>query len=63
MSAAGEIELVNRQVLEYFGKTTGELENWATNDALHPDGLPRMIDVWTRAIESGQPLDGGTAQI
>jgi PAS domain-containing protein len=27
LSAAGEIELVNRQVLEYFGKAAEELKN------------------------------------
>src|SRR5256712_843760 len=57
MSAAGEAEFVSRQVLEYFGKTIEELKNWATNDALHPDDLPRMIDAWRRGIESGQPVD------
>ncbi len=56
-NAAGEIELLNRQVLEYFGKTTEELKNWASSDAIHPDDLPRMIDAWRRAIETGQPLD------
>jgi PAS domain-containing protein len=30
LSAAGELELVNRQVLEYFGKTIEDLKNWAT---------------------------------
>ena len=43
-NAAGEVELVNRQVLEYFGKTIEEMKNWATSDAVHPDDLPRMID-------------------
>jgi formate hydrogenlyase transcriptional activator len=57
MSAAGEAEFVSRQVLEYFGKTIEELKNWATNDTLHPDDLPRMIDAWSRAIETGQPFD------
>jgi len=28
MTAGGEVELVNLQVLEYFGKTTEELQNW-----------------------------------
>ena len=56
-NAAGEIELVNRQVLEYFGKTTEELKNWDTSDAHHPDDLPHMIDAYRRAIETGQPLD------
>src|SRR5580693_1238526 len=54
-NAAGEIELVNRQVLEYFGKTTEELKNWATSDAIHPDDLPRMIDAYRRSIETGEP--------
>jgi formate hydrogenlyase transcriptional activator len=56
-NAAGEVELVNRQVLEYFGKTTEELKNWATSDALHPDDLPRMIDAYRRSITTGQPRD------
>ena len=57
MSAAGEVQLLNRQVLEYFGKTTEELKNWATSDAVHPDDLPRVIDVWRRSVESGQPYE------
>jgi len=56
-NAAGEVELVNRQVLEYFGKTTEELRNWATSDAIHPDDLPRMIDAYRRSIASGEPRD------
>ncbi len=56
-NAAGEVELVNRQVLEYFGKTTEELKNWATSDALHPDDLARLTDAYTHSIETGQPRD------
>jgi PAS domain S-box-containing protein len=55
LNTAGEIELLNRQVLEYFGKTAEELKNWATSDAVHPDDLPRVIEVWRRSIETGQP--------
>jgi PAS domain S-box-containing protein len=57
VNAAGEVELINRQLLEYFGKATEELKNWATSDTIHPDDLPRMIDAWRRAFEGGQPLD------
>jgi len=56
-NASGEIELVNRPAREYFGKKTEELANWATRDVLHPDDLPRTIDAWRGAIETGQPLE------
>src|SRR6266404_5500599 len=55
LNAAGEVELLNHQVLEYFGKTAEELKDWANSDAVHPDDLPRVIDIWKRSIESGQP--------
>src|SRR5256712_3546991 len=56
LNAAGEIELLNRQVLEYFGKSTEELKNWATSDAVHPDDLPLLVAAWKRGIETGQPI-------
>jgi PAS domain S-box-containing protein len=57
VNAAGEIELLNRQVLEYFGKTMEELKNWDTIGAIHPEDLPRTVDAYRRAIETGQPVD------
>src|SRR5229473_517737 len=57
LSAAGEVELVNRQVLEYFGKTMEELKNWATSNVVHPNDLPRVVDSWKHSIETGQPYD------
>jgi PAS domain S-box-containing protein len=55
LSAAGEVELVNRQVLDYFGKTIEELKNWTTSDAVHPDDLPRVTSAWRRSLETGGP--------
>ncbi|HWO34390.1 MAG TPA: sigma 54-interacting transcriptional regulator [Candidatus Acidoferrum sp.] len=57
LSAAGEVELVNRQILEYFGNTTEEWKNSPNFNAVHPDDLPRMIDSWRHAIKTGQPPD------
>jgi formate hydrogenlyase transcriptional activator len=57
MNAAGNVELQNRQVLEYTGKSAEEMKNWDTSDAIHPDDLPRVIDAWRRAIETGEPID------
>ena len=53
----GAVEIVNRQVLDYFGKTLEEMRAWSSSDAVHPDDLPGVIAVWTRSIESGQPYD------
>jgi PAS domain S-box-containing protein len=52
--AMGEIEFLNRQTLEYFGKTGEELKNWALIDAVHPDDLPRVIEARKKSIETGQ---------
>ena len=54
MRAMGEIEFLNRQTLEYFGKTGEELKNWALIDAVHPDDLPRVIEERKKSIETGQ---------
>jgi formate hydrogenlyase transcriptional activator len=57
MSAAGEVELLNRQVLEYFGKTAEELKSWATSDVVHPDDRERVIAAFRSSIETGHPYD------
>jgi len=53
----GTVDFVNRQVLDYFGKTVEELKEWASTDAVHPDDLSRVIAVWTRSLEDGKPYD------
>jgi PAS domain S-box-containing protein len=57
MTPAGEVEHVNRQVLEYFGRTLDELKQWGTSDAVHPADLPHVKGAWQRAVETGQPYE------
>ncbi len=57
MNAEGGVELVNRRVLEYFGKTYDELKHWETTDAIHPDDLPRVIAAWKYSVENGTPYE------
>ncbi len=54
MGAMGEVEFLNRQTLEYFGKTNAELKDWSLIGAVHPDDLPRAIEARARAIETGE---------
>src|SRR6202011_5841683 len=53
----GQVEFVNRQLLDYFGKTLEELKEGASTDAVHADARPRVIAIWRQSIESGQPYD------
>ena len=55
--AMGEVEFLNRQTLEYFGRTNEELKDWALIDAVHPDDLPGVIEARKRSIEAGQIYD------
>ena len=57
MTADGQVEVVNRQSLEYFGKTIGELKKWSTADVLHPDDLQGVMNAFERGIAAGQPLE------
>jgi PAS domain S-box-containing protein len=57
MTPAGDVEHVNGQVLEYFGRTLGELKHWGTSDAVHPGDLPRVLAAWQHAVETGQPYE------
>src|SRR5215471_631861 len=56
-SATGEVEFLNQQVLEYFGKSREELKDWSRIDIVHPDDLPRVIEAWRKSVETGQPYD------
>jgi PAS domain S-box-containing protein len=51
----GEIEAVNRQIIEYCGQTLEELRNWGTNGTVHPDDLSHVVEVFTKSIASGVP--------
>ena len=57
MNPMGEIEQLNRPVLEYFGKTSEELKDWKITDAVHPDDLPDVVKAVTYSITTGTPYD------
>jgi PAS domain S-box-containing protein len=57
MGAMGEVEFLNRQTLEYFGKTNEQLKDWSLIGAVHPDDLHRVIEGRARAIETGDAYD------
>src|SRR5215472_8996773 len=57
LTKTGDVDMVNRHLLEYFGTTIEEARRWRTNDLVHPEDLPRLIDLFTRSIEWGTPYE------
>jgi PAS domain S-box-containing protein len=52
----GEFETGNRQFLEYFGRSREEINNWETNDTVHPEDRPRVAELFKKAMASGVPF-------
>jgi PAS domain S-box-containing protein len=57
LGPSGQIELPNQPLMEYFGKTAEELNAWGSNDAVHPDDLPRVTAEVTHSFTTGTPYD------
>ena len=55
MTAAGEVELVNQQILDYTGKTLEQLKDWGP--ILHEEDRAHVIAEWGRSIQMGRPYD------
>ncbi|MDL2406855.1 AAA family ATPase [Rhizobium calliandrae] len=56
----GEIESVNRQIIEYCGRPLEGLKDWGTNGTIHPDDLPHLAEVFTKSIAAGVPYETET---
>ena len=55
----GNFEGVNRQTIEYFGKTLDDVtsKRWSTRDAIHPEDYPRCTELFKQSITSGNPFE------
>jgi PAS domain S-box-containing protein len=51
----GEVEAVNRQIIEYCGQSIEELKNWGVNGTVHHEDLPHVAEIFTRSIAEGIP--------
>jgi PAS domain S-box-containing protein len=56
-SPSGNLEMVSNQGLEFFGRTIEKLREWGTNDTIHPEDLPGVIDAFTLALPTGRPYE------
>jgi PAS domain S-box-containing protein len=55
MKADGEADTVNRQVMDYTGKTSEEMKNWLPT--LHPEDRMNTVRCWRHSVETGEPYD------
>ncbi|MDQ7251073.1 PAS domain-containing protein [Dongia sedimenti] len=49
----GELEVVNRQVEDYFGIPFDELSNW--DNVVHPEDVTGSRAAWNRTLATGEP--------
>jgi PAS domain S-box-containing protein len=54
-TAAGEVELVNKTLLNYTGKPLEELKHWSV--VVHPGDLPAITALWSHSVATGHPFD------
>src|SRR5262249_15563827 len=57
LTPSGEMAAVNDRVIEYCGRSLNELKEWATNDTLHPQDHPRIVQLFSALITSGLPSE------
>jgi PAS domain S-box-containing protein len=55
----GDFDFVNRQVVDYFGRTLDQLKakRGASRDRLHPEDFPRVAEIFKQSMVSGEPFE------
>src|SRR5262245_37475137 len=57
LTPSGELDGVNHRMVEYCGRPVQELKQWATNDTIHPEDRPGIIQLFAALIASGLPSE------
>lgn len=55
--ADGHIFWYNRRWYDYTGTTFEEMEGWGWQAVHDPEMLPRVVEGWTRSVETGEPFE------
>jgi PAS domain-containing protein len=55
----GNIEYVNKRVLEYFGKPLGGIIGWGWMESVHPDDVAFKVETWLKNLQTETPHDAG----
>src|SRR4029453_17495422 len=57
LTPAGEVDVVNDQLVEYCGQSLEAMRQWGTNGTVHSDDLPHVAEIFGPAIAAGEPYD------
>ena len=57
LTPAGEVDVVNHELVEYCGQPVEAMRQWGTNGTVHFDDLPAVASVFARAIAAGEPYE------
>src|SRR5574339_191429 len=53
----GSADFFNQRWLEYTGLTLEQALDWGWKNAIHPDDLPRMLNVFQEAVHFVRPFE------
>ncbi|MGB6691184.1 MAG: PAS domain-containing protein [Terracidiphilus sp.] len=57
INPAGQIELANQPLMDYYGMAVEELNKWGTNGIVHPEDLPQVVEEFTHSMTTGTPYE------
>lgn len=57
VTPAGDVEIANRLMLDYFQVTREQVKQLALADTVHPDDRRAVAAAWTRATAAGRPYE------
>ncbi len=53
----GCVDFLSQRWLDYTGLSTEQALNWGWKIAIHPDDLPGILEIFEKAVKSGQPFE------
>src|SRR5436190_20909965 len=53
----GELDYVNQRVLDYFDASFSDMVGQGWPRVVHPDDLPRLLERWQHALDTGHPYE------
>jgi PAS domain S-box-containing protein len=57
LTAEGDLQFVNRQIVEYTGRTLEELKQGLARDCIHPEDLDRVFRILRESVAVGSPYE------